>query len=541
MISAGFAETGPDGATLQDSLVKEASTARCEVRRSQLHGILSGIRGRASTPHSVGPFPRQGARRLSASRALSDSRFSRPTEVRGLGIGSFVSVGNSVDVASVGPGEVLGPRRHNRPCPSLPGVDPRPPSVHPGRKRGFKAHPHRGVSRQAGRRPDGGGGFTHSRAAAGEWQPMQCSVRQASSGPDSIEEMMDLATVLGPAALSGTPGCHRDQRRWTRRPRCETPARATALPYRSSTITPASGYGRCCQRGQRVEPRRHDRSAATAIRYGRRSAPRYGTRDRFRDRHVQHAPDHSASDVAAELIAAASDSATKGPYCGLHEPRWPPARLCERRGFLPSASPRTPYAPSDGPSRRAERREKPVGRLIRPEVDAQVVGRSSPGQWSARPRAGSPRRRRGLARCLRSRPAPNGPGENSRRSRGRLGRTRVHCSGQGLGRHPQERCWRRRLGVSDACGGGEAVRKIRAEMESAGLTGLATELMVQEQIESGQEMIVGVNRDTCSGHLSWSASGANSSSCSAMSRSGSHRSATSSSGKCCSRSSPTGF
>ena len=98
-----------------------------------------------------------------------------------------------------------------------------------------------------------------------------------------------------------------------------------------------------------------------------------------------------------------------------------------------------------------------------------------------------------------------------------------------------------RLGVSTPAGAAEAVRKIRADMESAGLTGVATELMVQEQIESGQEMIVGVNRDSVLGPLVMVGLGGNSSSCSAMSRSGSHRSATSSSGKCCSRSSPTGF
>jgi acyl-CoA synthetase (NDP forming) len=45
------------------------------------------------------------------------------------------------------------------------------------------------------------------------------------------------------------------------------------------------------------------------------------------------------------------------------------------------------------------------------------------------------------------------------------------------------------------------VRAIRADLESAGIVGVAAELLVQEQIESGQEMIVGVNHDPLLGSL----------------------------------------
>ena len=45
------------------------------------------------------------------------------------------------------------------------------------------------------------------------------------------------------------------------------------------------------------------------------------------------------------------------------------------------------------------------------------------------------------------------------------------------------------------------MRAIRADLESAGLAAAATEFLVQEEIESGQEMIVGVNHDPSVGSL----------------------------------------
>ncbi len=58
-----------------------------------------------------------------------------------------------------------------------------------------------------------------------------------------------------------------------------------------------------------------------------------------------------------------------------------------------------------------------------------------------------------------------------------------------------------RLGVTTPAAAADAVRAIRSDMEYAGIAGFATELLVQEQIESGQEMIVGVNHDPLLGPL----------------------------------------
>jgi acyl-CoA synthetase (NDP forming) len=55
--------------------------------------------------------------------------------------------------------------------------------------------------------------------------------------------------------------------------------------------------------------------------------------------------------------------------------------------------------------------------------------------------------------------------------------------------------------VTTPAAAADAVRAIRADLESAGIDAAASELLVQEQVESGQEMIVGVNHDPLLGSL----------------------------------------
>ena len=52
-----------------------------------------------------------------------------------------------------------------------------------------------------------------------------------------------------------------------------------------------------------------------------------------------------------------------------------------------------------------------------------------------------------------------------------------------------------RLGLANPGAVAEAMREIRADLASVGLAEVAAEFLVQEQIASGQEMIVGANRD----------------------------------------------
>ena len=58
-----------------------------------------------------------------------------------------------------------------------------------------------------------------------------------------------------------------------------------------------------------------------------------------------------------------------------------------------------------------------------------------------------------------------------------------------------------RLGVSTPAEAADAVRSIRADLGRAGFGGTAGDFLVQEQIESGLEMIVGLTRDPLLGPL----------------------------------------
>jgi acetyltransferase len=58
-----------------------------------------------------------------------------------------------------------------------------------------------------------------------------------------------------------------------------------------------------------------------------------------------------------------------------------------------------------------------------------------------------------------------------------------------------------RTGVTTAAGAAAAVRTIRAALTEAGLPDAARRMLVQEQVDHGLEMIVGVNRDPLVGPL----------------------------------------
>ena len=58
-----------------------------------------------------------------------------------------------------------------------------------------------------------------------------------------------------------------------------------------------------------------------------------------------------------------------------------------------------------------------------------------------------------------------------------------------------------RLGVTTPAAAAEAVRSVRAGLRAAGMAELGAELLVQEQVEKGQEMIVGTTRDPLLGPL----------------------------------------
>ena len=210
-----------------------------------------------------------------------------------------------------------------------------------------------------------------------------------------------------------------------------------------------------------------------------------------------------ACDVATELIAARAELGEDVPLVTVFMNREGPPAVSPRGRHPVVRVPR-----ERGPRPRAERRMgRPNGavrpaRCCDPNVDAHQVGRlvaaadhrASDG-WLAAADAQALLDAYGIAvaRAVRVRT----PAE-AEAAQIELGCTvavkvaaAIHKSDVGG----------LRLGVTTPVAAADAVRAIRADLESAGLAAVATEFLVQEQIESGQEMIVGVNHDPLLGSL----------------------------------------
>ena len=99
IISAGFAETGPEGASLEAALGRQAAAAGVRLVGPNCTGILSGTgEGRFNATFSRAVPPAGRTSLLSQSGAIGLAVLGA-AEARGIGIGGFVSVGNSADVS----------------------------------------------------------------------------------------------------------------------------------------------------------------------------------------------------------------------------------------------------------------------------------------------------------------------------------------------------------------------------------------------------------------------------------------------------------
>ena len=149
-----------------------------------------------------------------------------------------------------------------------------------------------------------------------------------------------------------------------------------------------------------------------------------------------------------------------------------------------------------------QRHGRPAGRVLRPDVDARRVGRllavgrdrTSDG-WLAASDAEALLHAYGVtvARAVVVRTP-----EEAEAAQAELACTVVVKVAAAI--HKSE-VGGIRLGVTTPEGAADTLRTIRADLESAGSARLASEFLVQEQIESGQEMIVGVNHDPLFGPL----------------------------------------
>jgi len=502
VISAGFAETGTDGTALQADVVQSAAARVVSLVGPNCTGILSGNGGARFNATFSRTVPPPGRTALLTQSGAFGLAVLEAAEARGLGIGAFVSVGNSADIASndllvywdrdpatdlvlLYLESVQDPRWFiriaRRVARRVPIV-----AVKAGRT-------------EAGRR----GAASHTAALAAGDAAVDALLQQAGViRAESMEEMLDLATVLS------------SQRRFGGR--------------RVAVLTNGGGPGvlaaDACESNGLVVPELSELTAARlrsllppeasvanpVDMIASATAQQYGQAVRI----LGAAPEIDAlivmfntplltraSDVAAELVAARNERSRSEPgrdvpLVAVFMNREGPPPVLREAGIASFTFPENAARALGRCVAWQERRARPVGRVLRPEVDARRVrrlladaGRSATDGWLDPLDAQALLDAYGIAvpRVFRVRT----PAE-AEAAQAELGRTAVVKLAVAIHKSDVGGV---RLGVSTPAAAADAVRTIRTDLECAGLGAVAAEFLVQEQIDSGQEMIVGVNRD----------------------------------------------
>jgi acyl-CoA synthetase (NDP forming) len=502
VISAGFAETGTGGAELQATLVRAAEERGVRLVGPNCTGILGGtgaMRFNATFSRTVPPPGRTSL--LSQSGAVGLAVLEAAA-VRRLGIGAFVSIGNSVDVAS---NDLL----------AYWGDDPatdlvllylesfQDPSTFVQIARSVSGRVPI-VTVKAGRTKAGRrGAASHTAALAAGDVATDALLRKAGIiRAESIEDMVDLATVLscqrrfrgrrvailtnggGPGVLAAD-ACETNGLVVPELDGLTKASLASLLPAEASVSNPVDMI-----------------AAATARQYGEVVAV-LASADIDALIVMFNTPLLTlASEVADELVAA---RAMMEPELALlavfMNTEGPPPALSEA-GIASFRFPENAVRALARSIEWAEHRDRPPAKVLRPDVDAAegarivTVARLGPGDdWLPTKDAESLLVAYGIRvpRAIRV----HSP-EEAAAAQAELGCTAVVKLATSM--HKSD-IGGVRLDLATPDAAAEAVSAIRADLESAGLAAVATELLVQEQIATGLEMIVGVSRDPLLGPL----------------------------------------
>jgi acyl-CoA synthetase (NDP forming) len=497
VISAGFAEVGEDGAALEAGLVRAAEERGVRLVGPNCTGVLSGTGGARFNATFSRTVPLPGRTALLSQSGAVGLAVLEAAEVRGLGIGGFVSVGNSADVAS---NDLL----------LYWGRDPATDlillyleSIQDPR---WFLRIARLVSRhvpivavkagrtEAGRR----GAASHTAALAAGDVAVEALFHQAGViRAESLEEMLDLATVLS------------SQRHFRGR--------------RVAILTNGGGPGvlaaDACEANGLVVPKLSEPTAARLRSLLAAEASVSNPVDMIASATVEQygqavrilgtAPEIDAvivmfntplitgsSEVAAQLVAERVELEEDLPLLAVFMNREGPPPVLREAGIPSFSFPENAARALARSISWQERCAIGAGKVHRPHVDANHVGqivadagRGASDGWLAARDAEELLDAYGIAvtRTLHvSTPAEAGAAQ------GELGCTVVVKVAAAI--HKSE-VGGVRLGVTSPAAAAKAVREIRAALDASGLAGIATELLVQEQVEAGQEMIVGVNRD----------------------------------------------
>ena len=503
VISAGFAETGPDGAVLQAALEREAQAGGVRLVGPNCTGVLSGIAGARFNATFSRVVPRPGSTSLLSQSGAIGLAVLEAAEIRGLGIGGFVSVGNSMDIASSDlllywgqdPAtdlillyleEIQDPRWFIR---IARWVGNRVPIV------AVKAGRTEAGSRAAA---------SHTAALSGGDAAANALFHQAGViRAESIEEMLDLATMLSAqrqfrgrrvAILTngGGPGilaADACEANGLVVPELAEPTAArlrSLLPSEASVSNPVDMI-----------------ASATAEQYGQAVRVLGAAHEVDALIVMFNTPLITRSfDVATELIAARAELDEGVLLVTVFMNREGPPPVLRDAGIPSFAFPENAARALARSIAWEDQRGRPAGKVSRPDVDAHRVGqlvaaadrRASDG-WLAAADAQELLDAYGIAtaRAVRVRT----PAE-AEAAQTELGCTVVVKVAAAI--HKSD-VGGLRLGVTTPVGTADAVREIRADLESAGLAAAATEFLVQEEIGSGQEMIVGVRHDPLIGSL----------------------------------------
>ncbi|MGO8875458.1 MAG: acetate--CoA ligase family protein [Acidimicrobiales bacterium] len=503
VISAGFAETGAAGASLEADLRREAAAGGVRLVGPNCTGILSGTgEGRFNATFSRAVPPAGRTSLLSQSGAIGLAVLEA-AEGRRIGIGGFVSVGNSADVATSDLIRYWGRDPDTDLILMYLESIPDPPTFIRVARRVGRRIPI--VAVKAGRTEAGSRAATsHTAALSAGDVAVDALLHQAGViRAQSIEEMLDLATLLssqrqfrgrrvGVVTNGGGPGilaadaCEANGLVVPELSEFTTGRLRSLLPPEASVSNPVDMI-----------------ASATAQQYGQVVRILGATSEidalivMFNTPLVTR-----SSEVASELVAARRQLGGEVPLITVFMNREGPPPSLLQAGIPSFAFPENAARALGHAVAWESRRGQAAGTVVRPHVGARHVSRlvkaargGANDGWLAAPDCQALLEAYGIE-VVRSRRVRT-PDEAAAAQIELAGpvvvkvAAAVHKSDVGG----------IRLGVTTPTAAADAVRTIRAELEWAGMARLADEFLVQEQIESGQEMIVGLNHDPSLGPL----------------------------------------
>ena len=503
IISAGFAEIGAAGAGLQAQLVAEAAAHGVRLVGPNCTGILSGTGGLRFNATFGRRVPKQGNICLLSQSGAFGLGVLEAMEARGLGIGGFVSVGNTVDV---GVTDLL----------LYWGQDPGTDLVLlylesvPDPRRFVRAARHVGttvpiVVLKAGRTPAGRrGAASHTAALSSGDAAVGALLHQAGViRAESVEEVLDLSTMLsshrqfrgrrvgivtngGGAGVIAADACENNGLVVPEFSAATAETLRSLLPPEASVANPVDMIASATARNYgdvvRVLGSSNDVDALIVV---------------FNIPVVTVGPD-----VAAELVAVRDQMDSDVPLVAVFMNRdGPPPTLAEA-GIPAYVFPENAArALARSIAWQDEHRRRPARAAVsgssRPaaEVSLTEAARRARDGWLSTADSEALLGAYGIAvpRSIRVR-TPDEAGK----AQAELGcsvvvkvAAAIHKSDVGGVR----------VGVVTPAAAADAVRSIAADLGAAGLAGATGEFLVQEQVLGGQEMIVGVNRDALLGPL----------------------------------------